>query len=113
LIVCSAGLEQARKLAEELGREIELYRMGLDPFPFDRLFAGPHESAGDVGNAISSVEAIRRTEQWWSHLRRRGVSAPVSWAIDPIPSQARQPHSLEHSIPQMPTVRGESTAIWR
>ena len=25
------GLEQARKLAEELGRDIELHRMGLDP----------------------------------------------------------------------------------
>ena len=106
-------MEQARKHAEELGRDIELYRMGLNPFPFDRWFAGPHESVGDVGNAISSVEAIRRTEQWWSHQPRRGVSAPVSWATDHIPSQARQLHSLEHSIPQRPTVRGDSTAIWR
>jgi hypothetical protein len=34
-ITYPAGLEQARKLAEELGRDIELHRMGLDPFPFD------------------------------------------------------------------------------
>lgn len=81
-IAYPAGLEQARKLAEELGRDIELHRMELDPFPFDRWFAGPHRSAGDAGDAISGVEAIRRTEQWWNQQRRRGVSAPVSWATD-------------------------------
>ncbi|WP_255140028.1 integrase [Synechococcus sp. Lug-A] len=75
-------MEQARKLAEELGRDVELHRMGLDPFPFDRWFAGPNTSTRDAGDAISGLEAIRRTEQWWNHQRRRGVSAPVSWATD-------------------------------
>ena len=32
-IAYPAGLEQARKLAEELGRDMELNRMGLDPCP--------------------------------------------------------------------------------
>jgi len=79
-ITYPAGLEQARKLAEELGRDIELHRMGLDPFPFDRWFDEPKTSVGArggaaAGDAISGVEAIRRTEQWWTVQRRRGVSA--------------------------------------
>jgi hypothetical protein len=40
-ITYPGGLEQARKLAEELGRDIELHRMGLDPFPFERWFDEP------------------------------------------------------------------------
>lgn len=32
-IAYPAGLEQARKLAEELGRDMELHRMGLDLCP--------------------------------------------------------------------------------
>jgi hypothetical protein len=32
-IAYPAGLEQARKLAEELGRDMELNRMGLYPCP--------------------------------------------------------------------------------
>ncbi|MFM7237796.1 MAG: integrase [Cyanobium sp.] len=86
-ITYPGGLEQARKLAEELGRDIELHRMGLDPFPFERWFdwsqqAGGGRSGGGAEEAISGVEAIRRTEQWWSQQRRRGVSAAVSWATD-------------------------------
>lgn len=82
-----AGLEQARKLAEELGRDIELHRMGLDPFPFDRWFDEPKKGVGGrsgaaAGHGSSGLEAIRRTEQWWSQQRRRGVSASVSWATD-------------------------------
>ena len=80
-ITYPAGLEQARKLAEELGRDIELHRMGLDPFPFDRWFDEPKTSVGArggaaAGDAISGAEAIRRTEQWWTVQRRRGVSGP-------------------------------------
>jgi hypothetical protein len=48
-ITYSAGLEQARKLAEELGRDIELHRMGLDPFPFDRWFDEPKTGVGARG----------------------------------------------------------------
>jgi integrase len=86
-ITYPGGLEQARKLAEELGRDIELQRMGLDPFPFERWFDEPKLSVGVKGGAaagdgISGVEAIRRTEQWWTQQRRRGVSASVSWATD-------------------------------
>jgi hypothetical protein len=40
-ITYAAGLEQARKLAEELGRDIELNRMGLDPFRFNRWLDEP------------------------------------------------------------------------
>jgi hypothetical protein len=36
LIAYPPGLEQARELVEELGRDIELHRMGLDPSLFDR-----------------------------------------------------------------------------
>ena len=86
-IAYPAGLEQAGKLAEELGRDIELHRMGLDPFSFERWFDEPKLSVGARGGAaagdgISGVEAIRRTEQWWTRQRRRGVSASVSWATD-------------------------------
>ena len=45
-ITYPAGLEQARKVAEELGRDIELHRMGLDPFPFDRWFDEPKKCWG-------------------------------------------------------------------
>ena len=87
LITYPAGLEQARKLAEELGRDIELHRMGLDPFPFDRRFDELKKGVGGrsgaaVGDGISGLEAIRRTEQWWSQQRRRGVIASVSWTTD-------------------------------
>jgi integrase len=77
-----AGVEQARKLAEELGRDIELHRMGLDPFPFGRWLSGSQKLGSDPADAVSGVEAIRRTEQWWSQQRRRGESAAVSWATD-------------------------------
>jgi hypothetical protein len=39
--------------------------MGLDPFPFQRWFADSQASGGNDDEAISGVDAIRRTEQWW------------------------------------------------
>ena len=51
-----AGVEQARKLAEELGHDMELHRMGLDPFPFERWFADSQKPGGDAGDAISGKE---------------------------------------------------------
>jgi hypothetical protein len=52
-------LEQARKLAEELGRDIELHRMGLDPFRFNRWFDEPKESVGasSAGVGIANSKA--------------------------------------------------------
>ena len=41
------GIEQARNLAEQLSKDAELHRMGLEPFPFDRWFGGASIS-GDV-----------------------------------------------------------------
>lgn len=81
-ITYPADLEQARKLAEEVGRDLELHRMGLDPFPFKRWFADSQNSVGNADEAIKGVEAIRRTQQQWGQQRRRGVSAAVSWATD-------------------------------
>lgn len=81
-ITYPTGVEQARKLAEELGRDVELHRMGLDPFPFERWLADFRRSTGNTEDAMSGLEAIRRTEQWWSQQRKRGVSATVSWATD-------------------------------
>jgi hypothetical protein len=75
-----AGLEQARKPIEELGRDIELHRMGLDFFTFIRWLAGPHKVAGDGGDAIEGVKASRCNGPWWNQQRRRRVSAGVSWA---------------------------------
>ena len=81
-IAYPSGVEQARKLAEELGRDMELHRMGLDPFPYERWLADVPKTGDDGVVAISGVEAIRCAEQWWSQQRRRGVSSAVSWATD-------------------------------
>jgi hypothetical protein len=51
-ITYPAGLEQARKLAEELGRDIELNRMGLDPFRFKRWLDEPKTSVGASSAAV-------------------------------------------------------------
>ena len=45
-------MEQARKLAEELGRDIELNRMGLDPFRFNRWLDEPKTSVGASSAAV-------------------------------------------------------------
>jgi hypothetical protein len=45
-------LEQARKLAEELGRDIEFHGMGLDPFPFNRWLDEPKTSVGASSAAV-------------------------------------------------------------
>lgn len=77
-----AGLDQARKLAEELGRDLELQRMGLEPFPSERWFGETKNVSVGPGDAVTGLEAIRRTEIWWRQQRRRGGSADVSWATD-------------------------------
>ena len=76
------GIEQARKLAEQLGKDMELHRMGLEPFPAERWFGDAGKVAGAEAAGISGTEALRRTEIWWSQQRKRGVSADVSWATD-------------------------------
>ena len=75
-----AGVDQARELAEQLGRDIELHRRGLEPFPFDRW------SRSDLGSisvaarkGVSGPDAIRRTEIWWHERRQRGPKSAVSW----------------------------------
>ncbi|MFM7675946.1 MAG: integrase, partial [Synechococcus sp.] len=94
-IAYPAGVEQARKLAEELGRDMELHRMGLHPFPFERWFADSQKIVGDTADLINGVEAVSRTEEWWARQRRRGASADVSWTTDyasplkPLLSQER------------------------
>ncbi|KEF41306.1 MAG: integrase [Cyanobium sp. CACIAM 14] len=72
------GVDKARQLAEELGRDLELHRMGLDPFPFDRWLQATQAPSATV-NGISGIEALRRTESWWQGRRKRGPSSEVSW----------------------------------
>ncbi|MFM7393898.1 MAG: hypothetical protein ACKO22_05960 [Cyanobium sp.] len=55
--------------------------MGLEPFPFDRWLEAASMCGHDEDQAVSGLEAVRRTEQW-SQQRRRGESAAVSWATD-------------------------------
>jgi len=73
-----AEVEQARKLAEELGRDLELHRRGLEPFPFER-WQQPARAADAGGAAVTGPEAVSRTEAWWRQQRRRGPSADVTW----------------------------------
>jgi len=73
-----SGVDQARQLAEELGRDLELHRRGLEAFPFERwLQAIKMQSPTTAG--ISGSEALRRTETWWTKQRKRGPSADVTW----------------------------------
>ena len=76
-----SGLDQARQLAEQLGRDLQLHRRGLDPFPFERWSANG-ASAQASETCISGLEAIRRTELWWQAQRRRGPSSPTTWQKD-------------------------------
>lgn len=78
-IAYPAGMEQARKLAEKLGRHIELHRMGLDPFPFNRWFDEPpnsagHRSAAVDGAGITGLEA-RASDSWATDYASRSVPA--------------------------------------
>jgi len=73
-----SGVDQARQLAEELGRDLELHRRGLETFPCERwLQASKMQDPTPEG--ISGVEALRRTEAWWTQQRKRGPSADVTW----------------------------------
>ncbi|MFN9618112.1 MAG: integrase [Synechococcaceae cyanobacterium] len=74
-----SGVDQARQLAEELGRDLELHRRGLETFPFERWLQAT-QTAGPTGEGISGLEALRRTEAWWIQQRKRGPSAEVTWA---------------------------------
>ncbi|MFN7896248.1 MAG: integrase [Cyanobacteriota bacterium] len=74
-----SGVDQARQLAEELGRDLELHRRGLETFPSERWLQAS-QAAGPTGEGISGLEALRRTEAWWIQQRKRGPSANVTWA---------------------------------
>jgi hypothetical protein len=74
-----AGVEQARELAEQLGKDLELHRRGLNAFPCDRGLR-PLQSQGTSGDGISGTQALSRTELWWKQQRRRGASSDVTWA---------------------------------
>lgn len=76
-----AGLEQARQLAEQLGRDLQLHRMGLEVFPLERWKAGV-VAANKLGSPISGLEAILLNEKWWQAQRKRGPSAATTWAQD-------------------------------
>ena len=73
------GVDQARELAEDLGRDLELHRRGLDVFPLDRWLQ-PGKPAGSSSADISGQEAVSRTEVWWRQQRKRGPSADVTWS---------------------------------
>lgn len=69
------GLEQARLLAEQLGRDMRLARAG-EPFPFDRWFG---KSQNNISQAISGAEAIATTERWWRERRRNPGDGASTW----------------------------------
>ncbi|MFM7085718.1 MAG: integrase, partial [Cyanobium sp.] len=73
-----SGVDQARELAEELGRDLELHRRGLEAFPFERWLQ-PTRIPGQGDSGISGQEAISRAESWWRQQRKRGPSADVTW----------------------------------
>ena len=74
-----SGVDQARQLAEELGRDLELHRRGLEAFPCERWLQAS-KMQGPTTEGISGSEALRRTEAWWTQQRKRGPSADVTWA---------------------------------
>jgi integrase len=75
------GVDQARQLAEELGRDLELHRRGLEVFPLERWLQ-PSKLPGEVSKGVSGQEAISRTEVWWRQQRKRGPSAATTWTKD-------------------------------
>ena len=72
----------ARKLAEKLGHDLQLFRMGLQAFPFEQWFGDISPAGEGSKTSISGNAALSRTERWWRNQRKRGVSADVSWATD-------------------------------
>jgi integrase len=74
-----SGVDQARELAGQLGKDLELHRRGLETFPFERWLQTT-QTAGPTTEGISGGEALRRTETWWAKQRKRGPSADVTWA---------------------------------
>lgn len=74
-----SGVDQARELAEQLGKDLELHRRGLETFPCDRWLQAT-QMVGPTTDGISGLEALRRTEAWWIQQRKRGPSADVTWA---------------------------------
>ncbi|MFN7632457.1 MAG: integrase [Cyanobacteriota bacterium] len=74
-----AGMDQARQLAEELGRDLELHKRGLEPFPFERWSQPLLRSAEGEQGGVTGPTALSRTETWWRQQRKRGPSADVSW----------------------------------
>lgn len=74
-----SGVDQARQLAEELGRDLELHRRGIEVFPAERWLQ-PSKPPGDALEGIGGREAISRTEAWWRQQRKRGPSADVTWS---------------------------------
>jgi integrase len=74
-----SGVDQARELAEQLGKDLELHRRGLETFPFERWLQAT-QTVGPAPDGISGLEALRRTEAWWIQQRKRGPSADVTWA---------------------------------
>ena len=77
-----AGIDQARKLAEKLGRDLQLHRMGLQPFPHEQWLGGNSQAGGESCPGVSGTEALRRTEIWWRKQRKRGGSEAVTWITD-------------------------------
>lgn len=76
-----AGLEQGRQLAEQLGRDLQLHRMGIESFPFERWKA-VSAPQGKQEAPITGLAAIKLTEKWWQGQRKRGGSALTTWAKD-------------------------------
>jgi integrase len=73
-----SGVDQARQLAEELGRDLELHKRGLEAFPHER-WAHPGITPGATLEGISGGAALSKTEAWWRRQRKRGLSADTSW----------------------------------
>jgi integrase len=74
-----AGVDQARQLAEELGKDLELHRRGIEVFPAARWIQ-PGRPQGKAAEVVTGMEAVRRTEVWWRRQRKRGDSADVTWS---------------------------------
>ena len=73
-----SGVDQARQLAEELGRDLELHKRGLEAFPHER-WADAGITPGASLEGISGAAALSKTEAWWRRQRKRGPSADTSW----------------------------------
>jgi integrase len=76
---------EAVQQAEQLGAAIERTLRTNEPFDWG-LWAGSSRGTKrtPLGTkpAISGVEALRQTEQWWVQQRRRSGSAGTTWDVD-------------------------------